>query len=514
MSSYPPPQNNPASDDEWESAQNTDGQWESDADATRSKPQARPRVARRAVSAPPAAASASPLGAMLGDPAARPFLLVMLLAVLGICALGCLILTLLGLNALGDGERPLGGLFGAREPEATALPPRPLTETVKIAVNGTAVPPGIPTRMTVGNRSFDIAPLQLNQDRGWTYNPNDRRAAYWAAGTLVNYVVGLHSSTDNRALYDAAVPGDLITLETGAGVQRYRIAEKSKIKADDLSFAVSQNAPRLTLIMLGQSGDERDVLVAQYTDEGTANQQTAIGSPINLGDVRVTALSAALVPGNTAGLSEGRNYYQVNLRVTNVLTRILDARQFYAELVDGQGNRYQLSQAGTNAAGGLGWAQGALEPGRSLTLTSAFEVPSSMAGPYLEWKFAVDRENPYVARVAVSYQPIFVEPTAAATSAPRARVDIVNANISPDGTELNVIGTITNLTDQTVNLSLTDAELKGADGQVVPLNGSVPPLPWQVTPGQTLTFRVTFAKPASLPATFTLFGERVEIAAQ
>ncbi len=492
MSSTPSPQD----DDEWRVAE-TPGGWEDEQRPVRRAP----RRAKRAQRA-----------SFLSDPAVRPLLAVGGLAVVGMCALGCFAVLLLLLGGAGD---RIGEIFRPSEARVTPQPTAPISETLRniVSVNGTAVPPSIPSRLNVGSRSFEILPLSISDDRKWTYDVNNKRAAYWAVGTLVNYVIGLHSSTENRELYESIQLNDLLSLDSSNGTQRYRVVQKTKVQASDVALVADPTAPRMTLVMLGQSGEERDVVIAQYTDEGTPNQPVSLGAPVNLGDGRVVALNARLVPGGSAGLIEGKNYYQVNIRVTNVVTRILDAAQFYTELSDGQGNRYQLAPAGASAAGAYGWAAGALQPGASLTATAAFEVPSSMAGPYLEWRFALDPANPYVAKVAIAYQPIFVDPTPVATAQPRVRVDIAAANISPDGTELNVIGNLTNLTGEPLTVSLKDTQLKGADGLLTPLNSSsLPGLPWEVNPNGTLTFKLTFAKPAQLPATFTLLDQSVQIA--
>jgi hypothetical protein len=367
--------------------------------------------------------------------------------------------------------------------------------------------------LNIGSRSFDVKPLGVNKDGEWTdYDPNNKRAAYWAAGTLVNYVIGLHASTDNRTLYDSVLPNDLISVDSAIGPQRYRVVSKTKIKADDVSLLADQSSPRLTLVMLGESGDERNVIVAQYTDEGTPNTPVAINTPVNLGDVRVSASETILVPGGRVGLAEGRNLYQVNIRVTNIVTRILDAAQFYTELQDGQGNKYQLSVPGAAASGGKGWAKGALAPEQSIEITAAFEVPNAMQGPYLQWRFATDAQNPYVAVVALPYRPIFVEPTVQPTSAPRTRLDVSDVVITPEGTEIKIVGKIANLTSATLKIGQTDMAFKTADGAQSPLNAYVPELTWEIPAGEELVFSVTFAKPATLPATFTLLDQSVQIA--
>ncbi len=182
--------------------------------------------------------------------------------------------------------------------------------------------------------------------------------------------------------------------------------------------------------------------------------------PINLGDVRVRAFGERLVPGGTVGLPAGQNYYQVNIEVTSLVTRVLDAAQFTSSLIDGAGAQYSFRPRASQAAGGLGWAKGALSPGQTLTATAGFQVPAGMPGPRLEWNFATEPDNPYVARVSLPYQQIAVAPTLPPTVAPVAEVALLNVNISPEGNELRIVGTVRNLTDKFLTVSLRDFSLE------------------------------------------------------
>jgi hypothetical protein len=134
-----------------------------------------------------------------------------------------------------------------------------------------------------------------------------------------------------------------------------------------------------------------------------------------------------------------------------------------------------------------------------------------MPGPKLEWDFTTEPGNPYVARVSIPYQPIVVPPTAAPTVAPVADVQVLNVNISPEGNELRVVGTVHNLTDKFLPVSLRDVSLSSGN-TLVALNSSLPAFPWSVTPGETLAFQLTFARPpGGAPANLTLFGQSFEI---
>jgi hypothetical protein len=231
-------------------------------------------------------------------------------------------------------------------------------------------------------------------------------------------------------------------------------------------------------------------------------------TPVNLGEVRVIATGERLIPGTSVGLAADKNYYQVNLRVTNVVSRALDAAQFYSELVDGAGNRYPLSPQGSSAAGAAGWASGLLKAGDVLTLTAGFEVPYGMQGPSLQWMFSTAKTSPDIAKVAIPYKTLATVPTPVATAISQAKVQLISAQIAPDGTEVRFVGNITNLSSQPLDVNLTDLQLATEAGALSPINKTLPPIPWVVAPGEApLTFQVNFSRPAPGPAYFTVLGK-------
>lgn len=489
MASNPTP---PANDeDDWAPPKRSAGQWESDA--------------------APAAGSKRASGGLAdvwNDPRSRPLVLVSGLALLGICALSCFILALI--LATGGGTSAfippgIGPGVGAEDVDATQ---QPITDSVVIRVNDAVITPAIPARMSIGSTTFDVKPMRI-ASKQWNYDPNAARTAYWVPGTMVNYVLGVHASSENRQIIDALNEGDLITLDTNMGAQRYRVTQQATVgnNASDLTTLLAQDSPRLTIVMMGEGGSQRRVTLAQFTDEGTANQLAAVGVPVNLGDIRVLATNQRLLPGGSVGLPSGKNYLQVDFAVTNLITDYIDAAQFFTQLTDGAGNAYPLSLAGAKANGAVGFTQGALSPGKTVTGTAAFEVPSTMVGPTLEWKMALSNTTPYVARVAIPYRPILAEPTVEPTGQPKVRVTIVSANITSEGNELRIVGSVQNLTNEFLQVSLPDVSLSSANGQQYPLTASLPAFPWSVQPNESLTFQLSFTRPPNGPVTFTMFDQ-------
>lgn len=445
------------------------------------------------------------LGPVWNDPRGRPLLLVSGLALMGICALSCFILALILISERTPSVVP------APTPEVAEETAVPITDTIVIRVNETVQPPPIPERLNIGSKSYRISPMRVQNAR-WGYDPQAQQMAFWVPGTLVNYVIGLHASPENREILSALSRGDLITLDTNLGVQRYRVAEQATLRNDEVAALLEQNSPRLTLVLLGEGGDQRQVVIAAFTDESTPNQLTAVGTLINLGDAQVRAINHRLLTGTSVGLDAEKSYLLVDFEVTNVVTRILDASQFFSELADPTGAIFPVSRQISTIAGGRGFTQGALQPGETITATAGFELPITLAGPNLEWRFALDDASPYVAKVAIPYRPIILAPTPTPTSQPSAEVTILNVQISPEGTELRVVGSVRNLTSQFLSGSLRDVSLSGPEGQQYPLNSSLPAFPWSITPGESLVFQLSFARPQTSQAViFTLFGQSYRI---
>jgi hypothetical protein len=499
MASNPPPPRDPLDDWQVPSPESPSGEWESE----EIKPAARQTQAVNNSLKPITDALRGLFGSLWDDPRGRPLILVSLLAVVGVCALSCFILSVVLLT-----NPPLPGPVPST---VVVEPTKPITAALIINANNTPIPPSLPARLTIGNTSFKVTTTRPDEKGQWPYDRNAQKTVYWVAGTMVNFVFGLPASNDNTATFDSLHLNDLIVLDTSIGTLRYRMAQTETIKTDEQAPLLEQSSPQLTLILLGENGDQRRLIIALYTDEGTPNSLTSVGVPINLGDVRITAINTRLLPGTSVGLPADKNYFQVNIQVTSLVTRVLDAAQFTSQLIDQAGTHYQLSSQGSFAAGGSGWTQGALAPGATLTATAGYEVPIDLAGPKLEWTFTTEAGNPYLARVTIPYEAIVIKPTLAPTVAPVAEVSLLNVNISPEGNELRIVGTVRNMTDKFLPVSLRDISLS-SNNNLSALNASLPALPWSVTPGETLAFQLTFARPpGGVPATFTLFGQGFEI---
>ncbi len=464
-------------------------------------------------------------GALWADTRARGLMLVSLFALCGICALGVYLISFFNsgdrantarttptsavanitpnatANAGGNGNTNPGG--GTNAPSGTKA---------GLTANGTAIPPATPSRITFGTQSFVVETIAPDKNGNVKYNKDAKNTAFWFNGTLVNYVVGLNSSVENKQIFDAFKPNDVVSLDTGSGLQRYRVDKITQVKADDTSALRNQSTPQLTLVLMGESGDSRHLVTAKYMDEGQPNVLNPARYPINLEDLRIRVTGDLLVPGNTVGLATGKNYYLVNVELSNTSAQPIDMAQFFTELVDGNKTRFALSRAAAQSGGGRGWPQGGvLAPGQTVSYSAGFEVPDTMSGPRLEYRFAASANTPSVAMVSLPYSP--PQPTAAPPGPVplAADITIVTANLVPESNELRIVGSVVNRGTTQVQVSLKDVTVSSG-GVSSALTNAIPAVPWTIPPGESLAFQVSFTRPAGgQPATFKVLDQAFEI---
>ncbi len=491
--------------------------WEDDApDAVQAGAAARPAAAVRSRGV------GDELGrffkAVFGNRRASVLLLTGLLAVCAICGLSAY-----GLRSLLGGDvTPAATAVARVTPAAGATAPPigatgaaigsvPVSPGGGLRANGTSVPAAIPRAVTLGNNSFVVQTLTPNSQGVVEYDKNARNTAYWFNGTLVNYVLGLHATPENKLVFDAYKAGDVIQLDTGNGLLRYRVEGTREIAAEDTSALRTQTTPQLTVLLMGDGGARRRIITARYLDEGQPNVLNPMRFPVNLGDLRVKVTGEKLLSGVSVGLPAGRSYYQVNIELTNISERAVDTGQFYTELLDGNKARFTFSRPGSSAGGAPGWATGSLNPGQVVNVVAGFEVTDNMIGPRLEWRFAANPNTPAVALVSIPFAAAVALPPTPASAASQIDVTIIKAELVPESNQIKIIGTIANRTPTLLTLRVNDITLTSGTTSASFADAS-PALPLVIPPEQTSAFFFTFARPAGgAPARFKILDQAFEI---
>ncbi len=400
----------------------------------------------------------------------------------------------------------LVGGAGPAQPSATPTPPC-------VGPNCPITQPSapVPKKLYVRDRTFEITPVAVQKGK-WPTSAAGEDAS-WVFGTLVNYLIGLPNTPENKDLLQAVSQADKITLELSDGQTVDFKFDAQQLVSPGSEEIFAQQHPGLTLVLLGDDSQQRLVVTANYDASTEANRTVPgnvvpINTPIEIGDVRVKALNGRLVE-NAPGIPVGSAFYLVDFTAENIGTDALNAAGFAFELMDFAHQKYKLSDTasklGPNPPPG-----GQLLPGLSAPFTTGFEVPSNITGPILTWIFKPNATFKGQASVAVP----LLGPTPTPDPRSQAQVQISQAYYTTDQSEIVVVGSIHNPSGALIPVGTADIVLSTPEGVLATLNSAEPPLPWRLGPGDTLNFTLTFSRLPSTAAILKILNNSFELTLQ
>ncbi len=366
----------------------------------------------------------------------------------------------------------------------------------------------VPTKLHVRDRTIDITPVAVTKG-SWNATATGGQAE-WVYGTLVNYLVGLPDTSENKDMLGALKEGDSITVELSNGqTLEFKFGDRQVVSSQSTDL-FSQQHPGLTLVQLGDNGTERTVVRANYVVESEGSKTVpsnvvAINTPVDIDVTRVTALNGRLVE-NAPGIPVGSAFYLVDFTVQNLGSDPLDAGNFQIELFDYTRQKYKLSETASKL-GPNPPPTGQLLPGLSATFTSGFEVPSNITGPVLVWSFRPTTTLSLAANVAVP----LVGPTPTPDPRSQAIVQITQAYFTPDQSELVIVGGISNPTTALIPVGTSDISLSTPEGILATLNSTDPALPWRIAPNSTVNFTLYFSHLPSSSAILKILQNSFEL---
>jgi hypothetical protein len=372
-------------------------------------------------------------------------------------------------------------------------------------------PPVTPKKLHVRDRTLDIVPVAVPKGN-WTTTATDGEAE-WVVGTLVNYLLGLPDTSENKDMMAALKEGDPITVELSNGqTLEFKFGDRSTVSPQSTDI-FSQQRPGLTLALLGDNGEGRTVVRANYVVESEGSKtvpsnMVAINTPIDVDTARVKVLNGRLVE-NAPGIPVGSAFYLVDFTVENLGSEPMNAADFQILLYDYARQKYPLSETASKL-GPNPPPTGQLLPGLSATYTSGFEVPSNITGPILAWSFKPNASTLVAANVAVP----LVGPTP--TPDPRAQVviQITQAYFTPDSSQLVIVGGIGNPTNTLVPVGPPDISLSTPEGVLATLISADPPLPWRIAPNSNINFTLHFSRLPSSSAFLRILQNSFELSFQ
>ncbi|MDT8304941.1 MAG: DUF4352 domain-containing protein [Anaerolineae bacterium] len=431
-----------------------------------------------------------------------PLLVALGAIVVGLCLLVVFAALLLRGGDVLEGEEP------------TPFPTNPGAATAEVIVGGivSGTPISLslnaPATLEIGAQTYAVRPEPVAADGSWDPELRDEQTAAWIYGTLINYVIGLADTSNNRDMLEGLAPGATVYLILRDGTRHgFAITGREFVPTNRVDL-FAQNFPGLTLILLGARGDERLVVRGDYVVDTAAGgapsgagNQIELGQTAQLDNLRLSVTGAASLFDRPEA-PPGFIFYLVDMQLDNAGTEPLDLSQLRFALRDDLGNQYALNPQ----ASGLGTnppPSGTLAPGESRTASLAYQLPSGLASPTVT--LLISREGG-TGEILVTLPFAGGGTDAALTGA----VSLQQAEVSEDGTTLSLFGQVSNSGTQPLIVGEGDVSLV-ANGTVHLILSTNPAFPWTIAPGGTVPFTLSFQRPAASEAIFTLLSQPFQL---
>ena len=434
--------------------------------------------------------------------------------VLGVSLLGLLLICVFGYLLLGDS---LGGQTADNGSQATAVPSNATPNQPAISTNPIALEAVVagsapvsltldaPVFLEVGGQTFPITARYVAPQAIWEPVATADPTALWVYGTIVNYTFALPGSAANEALLERLVQGDPILIRTKSQAEYRFTFTGSELVDPNTAALFQQNRPAITLVWLGEKENGRrlvvrgDYVVAQTNTAASNNDLTCeLGEICQLGNTRLT-VSGATHAVDRPEAPPGFALYLVDFSLENLGTGPLDTGLLRLALVDDGGNQYSLNAAASQL-GNYPMLTGFVNASETKLATAGYQIPAGLASTQLRWVVSrVDAPGQMGVRIPFT-----------GNRAQNVLVTLQQAEISPDGTSLNIVGQVTNLGQQPVIIGEGDLSLKG-DNTVYLLMTTSPGFPWSVQGGQVTNFVLSYQRPQSGSAVFQLLNHSFQL---
>ncbi|MDA0245020.1 MAG: DUF4352 domain-containing protein [Chloroflexi bacterium] len=432
--------------------------------------------------------------------------------VLGISLLGLLLICVFGyllLGGNGDGET-------VTETDGTAAPPfsqtTPIASGPQIALEaavGGSAPISLtldaPVFLEIGGQTLPITARYIAPEAIWEPFSTADDTAVWVYGTIVNYTFGLPGSEANAALLEELVQGDPIVVRTKSQAEYSFTFTGSEMMGSPTAELFSQNRPAITLVWLGEAENNQrlivrgDYVVAENSLPSTTNEFVCeLGENCQLGNTSLT-VSGATHAVDRPEAPPGFALYLVDFAIENLGTTPLDTGLLRFVLIDDSGNQYSLN-ALASQLGSYPLLTGIINAGESKTVTAGYQIPAGLSSTTLRW--VVSRvDSPSQMEVQIPFT---------GNRAQNVLVTLQQADVSADGTSLNIVGQVTNLGQQPVIITEADLSLKG-DNTVYLLTTTNPGFPWSIPAGQVTNFVLSYQRPQAASAVFQLLNQSFQL---
>lgn len=361
-----------------------------------------------------------------------------------------------------------------------------------------------PVTLSLPGQQFNVQTQVIGADGTWTPAAGEAGTAVWVYGSIVNYLVGIPNSAENRALLEGLAPGDEMSLATRGGA-RYTFSFNSRTTVPVTNRDIfAQTTPGITLVLLGSEGTERLVVNGRYIvseADSQAGNVVSLGETAQLENVQITVNSTTYI-ADRPEIPSGFALFVVDFQIQNVGLTAIDSGNLQLDLVDDLGNQYVLRPQATQL-GNFPGLSGFINANQTTQASAGYQIPLGLTSDTLSWVVTNSRSGAQV-YVALPF-------TGGAGGADASSVSLGRVEISTDLTSLILGGQVTNLGTQPIVITESDVALQTDDGSIYLLLSTNPPFPWTVPPGQTLQFFLTYQRPPTDTAVFRVVNQGFQL---
>lgn len=369
-----------------------------------------------------------------------------------------------------------------------------------------------PATIRIDDNLFSIRSQPMDENGEWASKITNEAEAAWLNGTIVNYVLAIADSEDNRSIFDALGRNDEIEMETQTGItRRFSISSRELLPLTNTDI-FAQSSPGITIVLVGSSDEsaERYVLKARYVveeslsvvsgDGGTTGNivplALGLGDTANLGNfsIRFNGLSSRRA-------SSGSFIYElVDYEVTNGSGLAFDTSLLKMTLSDVAGNAYMPNDEAT-IQGNFAPLIPQISVGVLLPATVGYKMPMGLDTTNLKW---------IVERADSGESVEFSIETGNPAGAGKALIELSEALFSPDASTMSLKGQISNPTKQAMTIKPQEVTLLGGTTTYLILASTE--FPWVIPAEQSIEYTVTFQRPSGAKeAIFTIVNQSFQL---
>ena len=392
--------------------------------------------------------------------------------------------------------------------EAGPVTPAPTLETELLAdivdAGGVKTGPVVPRTLEIKGVSYIVQPV-LVKAGNWP-RPENPRAASWVYGTVVNYVLGLEATPENKKLLASLNPGDEILLRMSTG-PTYRFAYADAVRVSPQASEIFvQVRPGLIIALLGDEGQPARIIIRAVYLPGRSESggETAAVSLVSLGQtawigesLRLTCLGYE--PSVPPGAPPGYVHLAVQFVVENRLDDPLVTNAFAHQVIVAELAYPAITHSGTGQAavtrpaGAYPDLPASLAKGQVFTATASYAIPEVALKEELRWQFAPDPAGPAIQVLLPPYQGR-LEPTVSVKSIEMRAEGVLAIEFRLQAPDLHA-------------LEIGAADLKVEGAALAPAGNA---FPWRLGPSERDEFSLLMIPDIS-PVMVGLLGQGFEI---